>query len=230
MHAYVINLKDRSDRWDSVVAQLGQLQVPLIRVEAMSISNLGGEIQFVAPGVAATWKSHQLAMEKFLASGEEYGMILEDDFKVTRKWNLNRIEAAIQLNPDFFQFGYLVTSPIDRVNLFLNNQLDYLLKTLCWVHKYAPKFGSRFGNRLLVSEQRGVQWNTVPNNIRAGGQAYLVSRKFALASRYMNSPAFTSADGMFMALGDVRSFRMFRHRISLINQTNSPTSVRQRYL
>ena len=213
-----------------MVAQLGQLQVPLIRVEAMSISNLGGEILFVAPGVAATWKSHQLAMEKFLASGEEYGIILEDDFKVTRKWNLNRIEAAIQLNPDFFQFGYLVTSPIDRVNLFLNNQLDYLLKTLCWVHKHVPKLGSRFGNRLLVSEQRGIERNIVPNNIRAGGQAYLVSRKFALASQYMNSPAFTSADGMFMALGDVRSFRMFRHRISLINQTNSPTSVRQRYL
>jgi GR25 family glycosyltransferase involved in LPS biosynthesis len=230
MFAYVINLENRKDRWKSVLSQADELQVPLIRVEAVSMSTLNGKPLFVAPGVAATWNSHPLAMETFLASGEEYGIILEDDFLITRKWNLKRIEVALRLNPDFFQFGYLITSPIDRVNLFLNNQLDCLLKILVRFHKYIPKFGVRIGSKLLVSEQRGLQWDIVPNNIRAGGQAYLVSRKFAQASQFMNSPAFTSADGMFMALGDVRSFRMFRHRKSLINQTNSPTSVHQRYL
>jgi GR25 family glycosyltransferase involved in LPS biosynthesis len=230
MHAYVINLVNRNDRWDSVIAQVDELRVPLIRVEAVSMSTLDERVLYVAPGVAATWNSHQHAMETFLSSGEEYGIILEDDFLITRKWNLKRIEAALRLNPDFFQFGYLVTSPIDRVNLFLNNQQDRLLKVLCRFHKFIPKLGPKIGNKLLVSEQWGVPWDVVPNNIRAGGQAYLVSRRFAHASQFMNSPAFTSADGMFMALGDVRSFRMFRHRKSLIHQTNSPTSVHQRYL
>jgi hypothetical protein len=88
----------------------------------------------------------------------------------------------------------------------------------------------RFGNRLLVKEQSGLGWNIVPNNVRAGGQAYVVSRRFAEASQHMNAPAFISTDGMYMALGDVRSFRMFRFRKSIIDQTNSVTSVQQRYL
>lgn len=185
---------------------------------------------YVAPGVAATWKSHQFAMAKFIESNEAFAVILEDDFLITEKWNLGQLNIALDLQPDFFQFGYLVTGPLDRIDLHLKNTFDLVLKLLqkaCTVSKYLNR---RFGTRLLVKEQVGLPNTILPNNIRAGGQAYLVSRKFALAAQQMNSPAFTSADGMFMTLGDVRSFRMFRFRKSLINQTDSVTSVSQRYL
>jgi hypothetical protein len=147
-----------------------------------------------------------------------------------RSWNVGRVSRVIELGPDFFQFGYLVTSPIDRFELILANSMDMFLKVLNKVCSSSIALQRKLGSKLLLVEQKGLPLNIVPNDIRAGGQAYLVSRKFAEASRFMNTPAFTSADGMFMTLGDVRSFRMFRFRKVLIAQTNSPTSVDQRFL
>jgi hypothetical protein len=169
-------------------------------------------------------------MLTFLQSEDQHGLILEDDFLVTKSWNLDLLELALTTNPDFFQFGFLVTGPVDRVNLKLNNFQDLFLKLLLRLAGLSSLIGKKFGNRLLVSEQKGLDWKIVPNNIRAGGQAYVVSRQFAVAAQHMNTPAFTSADGMFMTLGDVRSFKMFRFRKSIIDQTDSVTSVQQRYL
>jgi len=228
--AYVINLQSRVDRWTSATSQASDLRIPIQRVEAISTVNLSKDEVFVAPGVAATWKSHQLAMLNFLKSDEEYAMILEDDFSVTRSWNLEVLNSVVSTNPDFFQLGYLVTGPLDRINLILSNSFDFALKLLRVFSSSSMLINRRFGNRLLVKERSGLDWSVVPNDIRAGGQAYVVSRRFAEASQHMNTPAFTSTDGMFMTLGDVRSFRMFRFRKSIINQTNSTTSVQQRYL
>lgn len=231
VRAYVINLKDRVDRWDSVQKQLNNLGLSITRVEAFNKSDLReNESTFVALGVAATWKSHQLAMQKFLESSDEFGLIMEDDFYLKKSWKIQIMNQAISLNPDFFQLGYLVTSPVDRIELALSNSFDVLLKLINKLCSFSSLFNNRFGARLLVSEQRGLPWSVVANDIRAGGHAYLVSRKFAEASVFMNTPAFTSADGVFMSLGDVRSFRMYRLRKSAIDQTDSPTSVEQRYL
>lgn len=204
--------------------------MPIVRIEAVDMKTLTGQDLYVADGVAATWQSHQLAMEVFLETGDSYGLILEDDFLIARGWSKESLNQAIEVNPDFFQLGYLITSPLDRIEFFLNNFFDQALKILNRICSFSKVLHSRLGNRLLIREQTNLPWSVVPNDIRAGGQAYIVSRKFALASKYMNNPAFTSADGMFMALGDVRTFRMFRFRNSLINQTDSATSVQQRYL
>lgn len=230
MRAYVINLEERVDRWQSVEAQASTLALPLVKIKAVTINDLSASDTYVAPGVAATWKSHQLAMSTFLESREDYGLILEDDFLITHLWDKDWLDIALSTKPDFFQFGYLVTGPIDLIDLHLHNLLDRGLKLLFRTSQYSNLIKRRFGNRLLVREQEGIKSQIVPNDIRAGGQAYLVSRKFAEAAQFMNSPAFTSADGMFMALGDVRSFKMCRSRKSLINQTDSVTSVDQRYL
>jgi len=226
----VINLKHRTDRWSEAISQASSLMLPIIRVDAVSISNLSPEDVFVAPGVAATWKSHQFAMATFLASGEEYALILEDDFLVTRKWNHNLLSIALDTCPDFFQIGYLITDPMDRIDLFFKNWFDSVLKIIYKLCGYSGGIRRKFGSRLLITEQKGLGHGVVPNDIRAGGQAYIVSRRFALAAQTMNSPAFTSADGMFMTLGDVRTFRMFRFRHSIINQTDSVSSVEQRFL
>ena len=230
MHAYIINLRNRPDRWDSVLAQSSKLQLPIVRIDAVEMKTLAGQELYVADGVAATWQSHQLAMSIFLESGEEYGVILEDDFQITKYWSLQTLGLAVQVDPDFFQLGYLITSPLDRIEFFLYNSFDRTLKILNWICSRSKIVRNQLGSRLLIREQAGLPWRVIPNDIRAGGQAYLVSRKFALASRFMNSPSFTSADGVFISLGDVRTFRMFRFRKSLINQTNSITSVQQRYL
>jgi hypothetical protein len=212
------------------LAQSSKLQLPIVRIDAVEMKTLAGQELYVADGVAATWQSHQLAMSIFLESGEEYGVILEDDFQITKYWSLQTLGLAVQVDPDFFQLGYLITSPLDRIEFFLYNSFDRTLKILNWICSRSKIVRNQLGSRLLIREQAGLPWRVIPNDIRAGGQAYLVSRKFALASRFMNSPSFTSADGVFISLGDVRTFRMFRFRKSLINQTNSITSVQQRYL
>jgi hypothetical protein len=212
------------------LAQSAKLDIPIVRVNAIEMESLSEQNLFVASGVAATWQSHQLAMATFLDSGEKYGVILEDDFFVTKSWSKTMFELALRVDPDFFQLGYLITSPLDRIELFFNDLFDRILKLLSKLCSFSVLLNKRLGGRLLIREQKLIPWNVVPNDIRAGGQAYLVSRKFALASKYMNTPSFTSADGMFISLGDVRSFRMFRFRKSLINQTDSVTSVHQRYL
>jgi len=231
VRAYVINLKSREDRWASVLQQSEKLGLPITRIEAVNSGDLeSASPAFVASGVAATWKSHQIAMATFLETSDEYGLIMEDDFLLTPSWHVSQVSRVVELGPDFFQFGYLVTSPIDRLELILSNLFDVFLKILNRAYSLSNQLRRKLGSRLLLLEQRDLPFSFVPNDIRAGGQAYLVSRKFAEASRFMNTPAFTSADGMFMTLGDVRSFRMFRFRKVLIGQTNSPTSVDQRYL
>ena len=230
MHAYVINLESRVDRWSSVENQASFLNIPILRVEAINMNSLTPDDCYVAAGVAATWKSHQKAMLAFLESEDQHALILEDDFLVTKSWNLDLLDLALRTNPDFFQLGFLKTGPVDQVNLKLINFQDVFLKLLFRLAGFSPQIGKKFSHRLLVSEQRGLAWNIIPNNVRAGGQAYIVSRQFAHAAQHMNTPAFTSADGMFMTLGDVRSFKMFRFRKSVIDQTDSVTSVQQRYL
>jgi GR25 family glycosyltransferase involved in LPS biosynthesis len=226
----VINLESRVDRWSSVENQASFLNIPILRVDAIDMNSLTPDDCYVAAGVAATWKSHQKAMRTFLESEDQYALILEDDFLVSKSWNLDLLDLALSTNPDFFQLGFLKTGPVDQINLKLSNFQDVSLKFLLRLAGFSPRIGKKFGHRLLVSEQRGLAWKIVPNNIRAGGQAYVVSRQFAQAAQHMNTPAFTSADGMFMTLGDVRSFKMFRFRKSIIDQTDSVTSVQQRYL
>lgn len=230
MHAYVINLDSRVDRWNSAKIQEVFLKIPIRRVEATKTNSLTSADCFVAPGVAATWKSHQKAMLSFLESDDNYALILEDDFLITKSWSLELLNLALSTNPDFFQLGFLKTGHVDRVHLKLCNFQDAFLKLLLRFTGLSSLIGKRFGSRLLISEQRGLAWRIIPNNVRAGGQAYIVSRKFAQAAQLMNTPAFTSADGMFMTLGDVRTFKMYRFRKSVINQTDSVTSVQQRYL
>ena len=206
------------------------LGLPIQRVSAVKSSSLDSDSLYVAKGVAATWKSHQLAMSVFLKSSHDYALILEDDFLLTKLWNEDALQTALSTNPDFFQLGFLITGPIDRIDFFLHNILNHYLKFLLKLSQISKFVREQYGSRLLVKEQAKLKWYVVPNDIRAGGQAYLVSRKFAQAAQEMNTPAFTSADGMFMTLGDLRTFRMFRFRKSIVAQTNSKSSVQQRFV
>ena len=234
MKAYVINLSDRTDRWNSVLAQSHLLGFEIVRVEAVKMSELDVRIdKYAAPGVAATWASHKLAMELFLNSNEEFALILEDDFLLTKNWQVSKpeVEKILKvLNVDFMQLGYLITSPLDRGYFLLSEAWDLCLKLLSRCKRIPFVSKIRFFNKLLILEQTNVPWSLVPNFIRPGGQSYVVSRKFAEASKHMNTPAFNTTDGYFLSLGDMRTFNMFRTRKSLINQSNSETSVKQRFV
>lgn len=231
VNAYVINLANRTDRWKSVMLQGDDLGLNILRIEAVTTSdvNIASE-QYVAPGVAATWKSHQLAMKTFLESDDKYGLILEDDFLLSKSWKEFNFEIVEHVQADFLQIGYLITSPLDYCKYVLDEVWDYSIKTLRGIARLPFLGGLSVFKRFLILEQQGIPWGIVPNNIRAGGQSYIVSRDFARASAQMNTPVFNTTDCFFISLGDVRTFRMMRTRKNFIKQTNSSTSVNQRYV
>lgn len=231
MKAYVINLSDRADRWHSVMTQKAFLGFEVVRVEAVTKESIPESIgKYVASGVAATWESHKLAMREFLKSSDEFGIILEDDFKLTTRWKRFDWKFLESLTPDFYQLGYLITSPLDRGYFIIFEFWDISLKVLVRLTKYLHIGFFGVGHRRLVQEQANMPWGLVPNNIRAGGQCYIVSRKFAAAAQEMNTPAFNTTDGFFSSLGDVRTFKMYRSRYNYVKQSDSPSSVHQRFL
>jgi GR25 family glycosyltransferase involved in LPS biosynthesis len=230
MRAYVINLNDRGDRWNSVLSQQDLLGLEIVRVEAVSkLQITASEEPFVAPGVSATWKSHQKAMQIFLDSDEEFGLIMEDGFLIKRNFNRHFARIRKYDDFDFIQLGILKPSSTSGIALLTSNARDIFLKIVCkiTVSKYLQHNPTL--NRVLIHEQQGVPFFLVCSDVRAGGQAYLVSRNFATAAQKMNQPAFLSSDGVYMSIGGMRSFRMFRLRKSLVKQTNSPTSVESRF-
>ena len=90
MQAFLINLERRPDRMRAMAAQLARLGIeyaPVAAVDAKSVDvdkitpsfTAGGPLGPIAKGDRCCAKSHVRAWEAFLASGEEYGIVLEDD-------------------------------------------------------------------------------------------------------------------------------------------------------
>jgi len=228
---YVINLEQRTDRWASVVSESLKNNLEVTRVDAVVADLMGtSECVYMPPGVVATWKSHQAAFRKFLSTSDPFCLILEDDFvipKMTRKLTMALKEGY--KNFDFIQIGFLITSRFEYFDFKFQNLFDIFKKILAFGF-FPINRVEFFANRLTISEQKNVPFELVLNDIRAGGHGYIISRRFAEAGLEMNDPVFFSTDGVFMALGKSRSFKMARFRKSLIDQTNSPTSVSQRFI
>lgn len=228
---YVINLEQRTDRWDSVLSESLKNELGLTRVDAIVASSIdASECIYMPPGVVATWKSHQSAFREFLSTSDPYCLILEDDFVVPRM--TRKLYTVLQEGYesfDFIQVGFLITSKIEYIDFKFQNWFDISKKFFSFEFF---RFGimEYLSNKLTISEQIGVPFELVLNDIKAGGHAYIISRRFAEAGLKMNEPVFFSTDGVFMALGKSRSFKMARFRKSIIDQTNSPTSVSQRFI
>jgi GR25 family glycosyltransferase involved in LPS biosynthesis len=223
---FVINLDDRRDRWHDASSQFLKFPFEIKRVSATKCSDIETEERFVPCGVAATWRSHQRAMQAHLESEALHGLILEDDFVVNR--DLIQILSCVEKIGDFdlVQIGFLSPSFIRRLFRHIIGLRDLFLKILQRIHE---KTHLNFLNRLIITEQKFIPVNLVLNDIQAGGQAYIVSRKFSEAAQFMNNPSFLSADGMLMALSETRTFKIGRTRISFIGQSNSVSSVQQRF-
>jgi GR25 family glycosyltransferase involved in LPS biosynthesis len=169
-------------------------------------------------------------MKTFLDSDDEYGLILEDDFLLSKLWKKFNLKQVEHLQADFLQIGFLIASPLDFCKYVMDEVWDYSIKILRAFSRVPLVKALPIFERLLIKEQEGIPWSIVPNNIRAGGQSYIVSRSFAQASSEMNTPVFNTTDCFYISLGDVRTFRMLRTRKNFIKQTKSTSSVNERYV
>lgn len=223
---FVINLDSREDRWRDSTSQFSKLPFEVERVSAVVAREIERDEPYVPGGVAATWRSHQKAMRAHLQSGADFGFILEDDFVVSR--DISRILCKVTTAGDFdlVQFGFLTPSLLRRIIRHVIGARDILLKLL---NLLSQAFSLSIFEKLLIREQSGIPFSLVLNDIQAGGQSYLVSRKFSEAAQDMNNPSFLSADGMLMALSETRTFKVARVRVNQIKQSNSVTSVEVRF-
>jgi GR25 family glycosyltransferase involved in LPS biosynthesis len=228
MIVYIINLDSRQDRWQSVIHQAQLLNFQFVRISAVDSSPSKTDSNpYLADGVFAIWKSHQRALNQFLATSDSHCMILEDDFLLAKGYSLNKICEYIESDFDFIQIGFLKFGVLDRLDLSTKNASDFFFKFLHKISLIIP--GANFNSRLFISSQRGIKINLVLANIRPGAHAYVVSRRMAEALLEINSPPFLSTDLLYMALGEMRSFRMVRTRRSLVRQSNSKSSVIDRF-
>jgi GR25 family glycosyltransferase involved in LPS biosynthesis len=230
MQAFLINLDDRPDRLASAIAQLKSHGIPYQRVSAISARDGStSDNPFVTSGVAAIWLSHVKALREFVDSGQPYGIILEDDFDV--KCNLKQMSRALAYcdGQDFLQIGYLITNIVDYIEYKLSNLVDFFAKILNRFSKILIFSDNFLSNRFLVYDQDGVPFQVVTHNVRPGAHAYIVSRTFAQTLISFNNPILFSADQFYMSLAQMRSFRMGRLRKALVLQTNSQSSVSQRF-
>jgi GR25 family glycosyltransferase involved in LPS biosynthesis len=212
-----------------VIAQKDNLGLRIQRVSAVNVDSVVAS-PYVTPVIAATWQSHQKAMHEFLESSEEYALIMEDDFVLTRRWRPELLHLCVSLKADFLQVGFLITNSVDRIQISLNGIFDFLLKVLRRMTTLPGFIGNRVGDKLLIREQSGIPFMIVCNDVRPGAHAYIVSRAFAEAALQINTPEFLSADAVYMSMGWMRSFKLLRFRRSLIGQSNSDSSITKRFL
>jgi GR25 family glycosyltransferase involved in LPS biosynthesis len=228
MKAYVINLDTRADRWDSVVKQWENRTETLIRVSAVESSSiLESHSKYLPPQVVANWKSQCKVFSEFLSSKDLYALVLEDDF-ILGDTDLNGCLEVMQNSKlDFLQLGYLYNSPLDFIWIKAINLQDVLLKFLSF---FAFKLASPLSSRILLKEQKQVDFGIVLNHAGAGSHAYIVSRKFAEEMLVINTPVFLAADGLFIAISNLRFLKMGRLRRNRVKQSNSPSSITKRFV
>jgi GR25 family glycosyltransferase involved in LPS biosynthesis len=207
---YVINLDRRRDRLDRISADLRSHGLDFDRIRALDGSTLNpapGDL--VWPSMRACWNSHQTALRRICEADADFGLVLEDDAVLSSDiaWPvfLGALDRQMpQENLHFLQLGFLKSQySRRRMPQWLDerNQVRRL-ETL--------EFGSD-----TKREIAGL-WD-----IRAGAQAYVISRSFASACASLNEPTWLPPDGFyeFMArsqniFGKYRMARLIKSRVS----------------
>jgi GR25 family glycosyltransferase involved in LPS biosynthesis len=228
MKAYVINLRDRADRWKSVTNQWNSRPQTLIRVDAVSSAEISdSQTEYLPRPVVANWMSQCKVYREFLSTEDDYALVLEDDF-ILNSADLSYLCKLFEHSGlDFLQLGYLYNSSIDFFLIKAVNFRDLFLKVL---GKIFTKLGVGLSKKLLLKEQDLVSFKIVLNHAGAGSHAYIISRKFAEEMLKINCPTFLAADGLFIAISGLRFLKMGRLRRNLVKQSNSPSSITKRFI
>lgn len=228
MKAYVINLESRTDRWESVRKQWADRPEVLVRVEAVNSNSISNaQTHFLPEPVVANWFSQCNAFREFLSTDDQYALILEDDFLLSKVDLTECLELIRVGRLDFLQLGYLYNSYSDFLFIKITNYRDLILKAL---NRSLNHFKLGVSNRFLVQEQTDINFKIVLNNAGAGAHAYIISRKFAEEMLQINYPVFLAADGLFIAIANLRFLKMGRLRSNKVRQSNSPSSITKRFV
>lgn len=131
------------------------------------------------------WKSHVAAMEKFLESGEDYAVILEDDALLTDKVDWRKLGEDLKgtmhdNDLDYLQIGHISAALIEP---------GYFR----WVFR---KRFSQSGKHLKI-ELGGERNRILIGRSFPGTHCYVINRNFARLAPLYNDPVWVGADGYF---------------------------------
>lgn len=227
--SYIINLSSRADRRGHALDQVSTFRLNSILVDAISVQELGPmNLGFLSPPAMACWQSHIKSFEYFLETNNSYACVFEDDFEIKNMPKLERYIKKLKMEDfDIIQVGFLVNNYRERVEILLKNMeflFFFLLARACLRSSF---FSARYENKLRVQRAQKVPIGFVPDDLRAGAHAYLVSRKAALSivSVYKNQNILTT-DGFLIATNWTRPFRTLRLYKSFVDQIQSQSSIR----
>ena len=227
---YVINLQSRPDRLESISAALKSRGMAFDRIEACTPGPEKSE--FLALGVLATFNSHVKALKTFLDSGKEFALILEDDAEFIERFSLVSVIEHLNNDIGFIQLGFLKSNLVDNFEVFyFNLRRTFICRTFQIIEKLVPKFVEvlNLKSRLVISEHSFVPDSWIASNIQAGGHAYIVNRTFASGIIQIGEKPFLAIDDLYMALGRMRTFSMYRLKSSQVGQGNFGNDVANRF-
>lgn len=220
---YLINLADRPDRLSHALDEAKKHGLSLIVINAVPKEKANVSYSsFLTPAAEACWLSHVKAMD-LIASGDScFAIILEDDFQINNFSRLSKSLLKLQsFDWEIVQLGFLRNGFRDGVDICLAN-LEALLFHL--LSKLGP---SRLHDRLRISRSIDAGWRFVPDDLRAGAHAYLITATTAkkITESFRNQKILT-ADGFLISTNWTRPFRTFRLSRSVIGQIASPSSIK----
>ena len=227
LSSFLINLEERTDRLRSAEEEARKLGLRFTRVDAVKGTSIFERESLLSPAATACWESHKKVLSLFLESEGNHCLVLEDDFLVISPIGVYRSVEQIQIDDwDFIQLGYVNTGFRDRIQKILTNIETSVFRTLNSLSEIQLFGRLNLGARLRVQRARRVPSRFVPDDIRSGAHAYIISRRLATVVLTLNNPAFLTADGFYSSLAWDKSFKMLRVRNSHINQSNSPSSIK----
>lgn len=226
---FLINLDKRTDRWTDFLKNSSELHFPTLRFSAVTAESLSLSELRLPSTVAACWKSHQGVAKAFLESDAEHCLVLEDDVHLTHAAieALNQIWEKSFQGIDLFQVGFCVHNNrlSNRSSYRLQSRLIGLVRSFRMLNfSLTRKILSAFyGYEFLFHEQ--ISQTVAQNTFELGTHAYVMSRNFAEAIVEFNDPVYLPADLALMELANTKKFNSLRLVTSLVDQTDSPSSI-----
>jgi GR25 family glycosyltransferase involved in LPS biosynthesis len=227
---YVINLRIRTDRKDHATLEASRHGLSVQFVEAVEGEKVdSADLGLLSAPALACWESHLSVFQLISNSSFQKAVVLEDDFEFTNFGHLLKKLKKIDLdNWDIVQVGFLTHDIKEWISIKLQNVESFFFIGISRLFSTTPLNGMDLKNRLRVKRAKDVPFGFIPDDLRAGAHAYIISRN--CAQRLLNSHSsqrVLTTDGLFIALNWTKQFRTLRLQKSLVRQISSPSSIKE---
>lgn len=226
--AYLINLDRRPDRWTELQPKIDKLSFPIARFSAVDAINLRPENLRLPSAVAACWLSHQKIALNLLQNPAEHFLIMEDDVML-EETNIDSLNLLMQKDfskIDLLQIGFCVHKNRLANRTRYNLQVKQV-EILNFFHLLNSRLAKKYFYKLYRNEfvwLDQISGVVVKNDFQLGTHAYIL-KKFAEGILGFNNPVFLPADLAIMELVKTEKYAAFRLLCSVIEQSDSPSSI-----